>query len=616
MTHGSNLHLPDRLRASLAPLVAFVLLASVADARGQSIGPPWQNRDIGAVGTPGNAYADFDRGVWYVNGAGEDIWGTRDAFHFVFRELHGDGVIEATVTAIRDTHFFAKAGLMIRESLAENSKHALVNVRPNGFWEQLTRAETGGFTVVSDGTGAGTPRRLRLVRKGEQIEAFISFGPYSPGYDYSWTSVGVVSLPMPHTVYVGLAVTSHDPSTLNTGTFESVGVVSPGLVGPLPAPWTTQGIGETDRTGSAAYDRELNTFAIGGSGADIWGTADGFRYVSQPFAGDGEIVARLRSPSDFGWEVASEHPYAKAGLMLRETLTPSSAHVILDVRPTGDIEFMTRSATGQTTSFIAGGRFPYQGFLRLVRAGTTVTGSVSRDGEAWTVIGSVTTTISNSAYIGMAVTSHDATAVRTSWFRGVAVVQAEQRSTSEIVLYASDTLSSNRHGAWGLTNNPDSPDGLTLGMGNDGLAALEAPLASPTHYVDLEFDATAGTLYTLWLRLYPVSDSKWNDSVWVQFSDALVNDAPAYEMNTNGGLLVNLATDSTAASLHRWGWANGAYWLAQPATVSFSTTGPHTIRIQLREDGVGLDQIVLSSGRYRDARPGRVTDDHTIVTKE
>jgi hypothetical protein len=50
------------------------------------------------------------------------------------------------------------------------------------------------------------------------------------------------------------------------------------------------------------------------------------------------------------------------------------------------------------------------------------------------------------------------------------------------------------------------------------------------------------------------------------------------------GLLVNLATDSTAGSLNNWGWQNAAYWLSQATTVPFATSGMHTLRIQVRED--------------------------------
>ena len=90
---------------------------------------------------------------------------------------------------------------------------------------------------------------------------------------------------------------------------------------------------------------------------------------------------------------------------------------------------------------------------------------------------------------------------------------------------------------------------------------------------------------------------------------------PMYPMSSTSGLLVNLATDVTATSLNNWGWQHGAYWLTQATTVAFPVTGSHTMRIQVREDGVRLDQIVLSSVRFATAPPGPVTNDATIVAK-
>jgi hypothetical protein len=113
-----------------------------------------------------------------------------------------------------------------------------------------------------------------------------------------------------------------------------------------------------------------------------------------------------------------------------------------------------------------------------------------------------------------------------------------------------------------------------------------------------------------------LGNSKFNDAVWVQFSDARAsNGSPVHQMNSPSGLLVNLATDSTAASLNNWGWQNGAYWLSQATTLTFAANGSHTLRIQVREDGVQLDQIVLSPAAFLNSPPGPVGGDTTIVPK-
>jgi hypothetical protein len=160
-----------------------------------------------------------------------------------------------------------------------------------------------------------------------------------------------------------------------------------------------------------------------------------------------------------------------------------------------------------------------------------------------------------------------------------------------------------------------SPSGVKLVTADNGLSVPNAALAAPADYVDLTFTANANTPYTFWMRLQATANSKWNDSVWVQFADAQVNGSPVYPMNSTSGLLVNLATDSTATSLNAWGWDNGCYWLTQPTTVTFPTSGTHTLRVQVREDGVQFDQIVLSPRTYLNTPPGPRGGDSTIVPK-
>ena len=152
-----------------------------------------------------------------------------------------------------------------------------------------------------------------------------------------------------------------------------------------------------------------------GAGADIWGSADGFHFVDQPIGGDAQLVARVTA-------IQNTNIYAKAGVMLRASTAAASAHVILDVRPSGGVEFMTRSADGVQTTFIAGDTQAVPVWLKLARAGSVVTGSISTDGVSWRTVGSVTTQIGSNALIGLAVTSHATTALNTSTFESVSVV--------------------------------------------------------------------------------------------------------------------------------------------------------------------------------------------------
>jgi hypothetical protein len=184
-----------------------------------------------------------------------------------------------------------------------------------------------------------------------------------------------------------------------------------------------------------------------------------------------------------------------------------------------------------------------------------------------------------------------------------------------IVIYASDVPAAAIHGTWSIESDATAAGGTKLFTPDAGWASTNTPLASPVDYVDVTFTAPANTPYALWLRLQATNNSKFNDSLWVQFSDALANGSPVYPLSSTSALDVNLATDATAASLNGWGWQNGAYWLSQATTVTFAAGGTHTMRIQVREDGVQLDQIVLSPMQYLSVAPGSATHDSTIVPK-
>jgi hypothetical protein len=183
---------------------------------------------------------------------------------------------------------------------------------------------------------------------------------------------------------------------------------------------------------------------------------------------------------------------------------------------------------------------------------------------------------------------------------------------SDIVLYASDAVAIK--GNWAPTASSGAAGARSMSSANLGWATSNTALASPSHYFEMTFDAPAGTLYRIWLRLRAADQSKWNDGVWVQFSDATSGGSGIYRIGTNKGLLVNLERCSGCGT-SGWGWQNTAYWLGQTTALSFASSGTHTVRVQIREDGVEVDQIVLSPVNYATEAPGPITNDSTILPK-
>ncbi len=182
---------------------------------------PWIDMDIGNVGQVGSA--SYANGTFTVNGSGDDIWNTADAFHFAYQPLNGDGAIVARVVSVGNTAQWAKTGVMIRESLDANARNAFVLVSPNtgGVFFQY-RATTGGSTVEKAGAVVSAPYWVKLARAGN------TFTAYRSANGTTWVQIGSTTLSMAASVYVGLAVTSTNNSALNTSVLDGVSVQTGG----------------------------------------------------------------------------------------------------------------------------------------------------------------------------------------------------------------------------------------------------------------------------------------------------------------------------------------------------------------------------------------------------
>ena len=176
----------------------------------------WTSADVGNIRRlPGDA--TFNDGTFTVAGSGAAVGGTSDAFRFVWQTLTGDGSIVASVTQNQATDPLARAGVMIRESLAANSKHvALVTTAERGP-QLISRSTNGGSSaVVSSTASAFTPTWVRLVRTGNLITAARSAD------GISWTTVGSVTVAMSGTVRIGFLTSAQDATKINTARFTGV----------------------------------------------------------------------------------------------------------------------------------------------------------------------------------------------------------------------------------------------------------------------------------------------------------------------------------------------------------------------------------------------------------
>jgi regulation of enolase protein 1 (concanavalin A-like superfamily) len=169
---------------------------------------------------------------------------------------------------------------------------------------------------------------------------------------------------------------------------------------------------------AAFIDNGGGSFTMSASGADIWTTADQFRFAYKSLSGNGSITAKVES-------VENTNTWAKAGVMIREGLAAGAKHVMVVVTPGQGIQFTWRDFTNadmtehNTQTGLAA---PY--WVRLTRTGNTFTAELSADGTNWQpLVDAASNThdlaVIGNVYIGLCLTSHDAAAVTVAEFSNV-----------------------------------------------------------------------------------------------------------------------------------------------------------------------------------------------------
>ena len=384
----------------VALLIAVMTTPLFETVRAQSALPQpdqWQSLDIGNVGAAGSSELVGRRLI--VRGSGADVWGTVDEFHFVQTSVSGDFELIALVTHVDDLDDWTKAGLMIRDGLAANARHAFLFATPRSergvaFQRRPTAA---GASVHTAGPATAPAVWLRLTRRGDVVAADVS----TPAAEDGWTRIGEQRFSgLPHVVNVGVAVTSHLDGSLAEGWFEDT-VLAP-LDGPLRS-WTSSDVGDVGASGFSEFDND-GTGVVTGAGADVWGTADAFHFSWT------EMTGNFTFTSVVSW-VDNVSVWTKAGLMMRESLAPDARHAFVLATPTATkgIAFQRRPTTGGSTLHTPGPLLAPGVTLRLVRTGDVVTAYYRRQTpDPWIFIGSQTfASLPSTMLVGFAVTSHE-----------------------------------------------------------------------------------------------------------------------------------------------------------------------------------------------------------------
>src|SRR5258706_923228 len=376
----------------------------------------WSAQDVGFPGEWGSASFNSN-GVWTVTGNGADIWASSDQFYFASRNFVGDASIIARVNTLQNTDPWAKAGLMFRNSTATNAAFAYVMVTPGNGVAFHWRGTDGGVAAGAPQIAGNAPVWLKLTRVGDTFSGY--YGPDGT----AWTQIGAAqSLAISASARVGLAVTAHDNTALNTSTFSSVTL--------LPTGWTSRDIGAPALPGSALANTGAATWTVSGGGADIFNTSDQFQFVSRSFQGDGALVARAI-------DVQRTDQFSKAGVMFRDSIAANAPFAHLFVGPV-TIAFECRTAAGANVIAAGYAAGPPPAWLKLVRSGNSFAAYERAKAATCTPLGATQdVAMSSTALAGLAVTAHNNSALNTSAFDNVSLTTSGGLSATLIARDAS-----------------------------------------------------------------------------------------------------------------------------------------------------------------------------------
>ena len=187
-------------------------------------------------------------------------------------------------------------------------------------------------------------------------------------------------------------------------------------------------------------------------------------------------------------------------------------------------------------------------------------------------------------------------------------------SYSEIVLHTHTAPTA--AGLFRIDPDTGAAGGLTEHQPDAGASKVQDPLMIPANYFEMTFNADAGKAYRLWVRAKAERNDYRNDSVYVQFSQSVTSSGtPIYRIGTASATTYVLE-ECSGCALSGWGWNDNGYGTGVLGPlIYFEKSGPQTLRVQAREDGIFLDQIVLSAAKYLATPPGAPRADTTILPR-
>jgi len=208
---------------ALAFVLAFVFAArnsawgQQTGAAGAPVGLFESRGDIGTVLHAGSVEFDAAKGSYAMAASGENMWATKDAFHFVWKKMSGDITLTADISFVGESaQEHRKAVLMVRQSLDADSPYADVTLHGNGMPALQYRDEKSALTHEVQASTWG-PKQLRIEKRG----AFFTMWLADEKGEFHLAG-GSARMAFKEPFYVGIGLCSHDKDAVEKAIFSNV----------------------------------------------------------------------------------------------------------------------------------------------------------------------------------------------------------------------------------------------------------------------------------------------------------------------------------------------------------------------------------------------------------
>ena len=190
--------------------------------------------DVGAALVPGSSSYDSTAKVYTIVSAGYNVWYTRDEFRYLWKKMSENISLASDINYPDPKGYFdRKAVLVIRQSLDDDSKEAIVALHGDGMIHLAWRPEKGErikdmeYRIGSRGgiPGGKSPddlvtdhaKRIGIEKRGDSFALFVSMDG-EPMHQFG----APVQLHLDEPFYAGIGFCSHQPATLDTAELSNV----------------------------------------------------------------------------------------------------------------------------------------------------------------------------------------------------------------------------------------------------------------------------------------------------------------------------------------------------------------------------------------------------------